>query len=183
MNPIIDPSIFYWIEILSNINILFLALVLITMFLIGYLTFQYDRIDEDRDWESPEYNEHLKKEPQARYIEYINEFGRRDRKIEDPDYQTKYNIWKDHKQNLINQGQTRLSLYKQKQKRLNKRFTYLAFAFLFLFVIAKTFIPSESTMYKMLLAKNITPDNIETVQGKLTDLIDYIIEKVDALND
>lgn len=44
-------------------------------------------------------------------------------------------------------------------------------------------IPSKETCYKMIVASYVTPANIEGVKGEATDLIDYIIEKIDELND
>lgn len=116
MNPIIDPSIFYWIDVLGKLGyILFffgVGVLAIALFYFMYILSDYEEITL------------------GRLIYFI---------------------------------------------------TSIIIAVL-LFT-GSIFVPSESTMYKMLLAKNITPDNIETVQGELTDLIDYIIEKVDALND
>ena len=45
------------------------------------------------------------------------------------------------------------------------------------------FIPSKETCYKMIVTSYITPANIESAKGEATDLIDYIIEKVDELTD
>ncbi len=44
-------------------------------------------------------------------------------------------------------------------------------------------IPSKETCYKMVVASYVTPANIESVKGEATDLVDYIIEKIDELND
>lgn len=44
-------------------------------------------------------------------------------------------------------------------------------------------IPSKETCYKMIVTSYITPSNIEAVKGEATDLIDYIIDKVDELTD
>jgi hypothetical protein len=49
--------------------------------------------------------------------------------------------------------------------------------------LASTFIPGPKTIYRMLVTSYITPDNIDAVKGEVTDLIDYIIDKVDQLND
>lgn len=45
------------------------------------------------------------------------------------------------------------------------------------------FIPSKETCYKMIVASYVTPANIESAKGEATDLIDYIIEKVNELTD
>lgn len=44
-------------------------------------------------------------------------------------------------------------------------------------------IPSKETCYKMIVTSYITPSNIEAVKGEATDLIDYIVDKVDELTD
>ena len=44
-------------------------------------------------------------------------------------------------------------------------------------------IPSKDTCYKMIVTSYITPNNIEAVKGEATDLIDYIVDKVDELTD
>ena len=42
---------------------------------------------------------------------------------------------------------------------------------------------SKETCYKMIITSYITPSNIEAVKGEATDLIDYIVDKVDELTD
>ena len=41
--------------------------------------------------------------------------------------------------------------------------------------------PSESTMYKMLIASQVTVENIDLAKTGVTDLVDYIVEKVDEM--
>lgn len=41
-------------------------------------------------------------------------------------------------------------------------------------------IPSSNTITKMLIASTVTYDNIDAVKGEVTDLVDYIVEKVDG---
>lgn len=43
-----------------------------------------------------------------------------------------------------------------------------------------TLIPSKETMTKMVIAQFITPDNYEFAKGELTDLIDYIFDKIEG---
>ena len=45
------------------------------------------------------------------------------------------------------------------------------------------FIPSKETIYAMVVAKYVTPDNIEMVGGSVKDSIDYIFEKIDTLTE
>lgn len=47
-------------------------------------------------------------------------------------------------------------------------------------LLIATAIPSEKVCYQMLVASMVTEDNIEYVGDKATDLIDYIIDKVDT---
>lgn len=50
-------------------------------------------------------------------------------------------------------------------------------------IIISTLIPSKETCYAMIVTSYITPENIESVKGETSDLIDYIIEQIDKLND
>ena len=50
-------------------------------------------------------------------------------------------------------------------------------------LVADAFIPSQDTCYQMLVASMVTEDNIEYVGNKATDLIDYIVDKVDTMLD
>ena len=47
--------------------------------------------------------------------------------------------------------------------------------------IMSCIIPSEKTMYAMFAASYITEENIETASQTVTDVVDYIFEKVDEL--
>lgn len=49
-------------------------------------------------------------------------------------------------------------------------------------VLIGSIMPSKETCYKMIVASYVTPANIELAKGEAADLIDYIIEKVDKLN-
>lgn len=43
------------------------------------------------------------------------------------------------------------------------------------------FSPSEVTMYKMLIASQVTVENVDLAKTGVTDLVDYIVEKVDEM--
>ena len=45
------------------------------------------------------------------------------------------------------------------------------------------FIPSEKTMYTMFVASYVTEENIDAAGETVTEMIDYIFEKVDELQD
>lgn len=44
------------------------------------------------------------------------------------------------------------------------------------------FCPSENTCYKMIVASYLTPNNISIAQGETEKLIDYIVRKINELN-
>ena len=46
-----------------------------------------------------------------------------------------------------------------------------------------TLMPSKNTCYKMTVASYITNTNIEKAKGEAYNLIDYIVNKIDELND
>lgn len=46
------------------------------------------------------------------------------------------------------------------------------------FFVLATFMPSERTCYKMLIASMITPKNVETLVDKTEETIDILIEKI-----
>ena len=41
--------------------------------------------------------------------------------------------------------------------------------------------PNQNTIYKIMAVNLITPNNIETVGGVTTDIIDYIVDSVDKI--
>jgi len=49
--------------------------------------------------------------------------------------------------------------------------------------IVVCFIPSEKTMYTMFVASYVTEENIDAAGETVTEMIDYIFEKVDELQD
>ena len=48
-------------------------------------------------------------------------------------------------------------------------------------MIVTTIIPTEKTMYAMLVASNITEENLDTAGQTVTDMVDYIFEKIEEL--
>lgn len=48
---------------------------------------------------------------------------------------------------------------------------------LIVFAIVGTFIPSKETMYTMLVAQNVTAENIEIATETIKDSVDYIFDK------
>ena len=63
-------------------------------------------------------------------------------------------------------------------KDLKKPLTLLV-----LFGVLSILVPSENTIQKCLVANLVTYENVESVKGEATELIDYIIDSVDKLND
>jgi putative effector of murein hydrolase len=52
---------------------------------------------------------------------------------------------------------------------------------LVLFLGVPIFIPSKDTMKQMLVASQITHENIEGVQQSATELVDYIVDKINEV--
>ena len=44
-------------------------------------------------------------------------------------------------------------------------------------------IPSEKTLYSMVVLENVTPNNIEIAGNTGKDVIDYLFDKIDQMND
>ena len=51
------------------------------------------------------------------------------------------------------------------------------------FTIITVAVPSSNTVQEMAVASVVTYENVEAVKGEATELIDYIIDSVDKLND
>ena len=49
----------------------------------------------------------------------------------------------------------------------------------FLVLLGLIFIPTEETMYQMLVANYVTDKNIETATDVIKDSVDYIFEKIE----
>lgn len=49
--------------------------------------------------------------------------------------------------------------------------------------IVMIFMPSEKTLYSMVVLDNVTPNNIEAVGNTGKDVIDYIFNKIDHMNE
>lgn len=45
------------------------------------------------------------------------------------------------------------------------------------------FMPSEKTLYSMVVLDNVTPNNIETIGNTGKDVVDYIFDKIDQINE
>ena len=45
------------------------------------------------------------------------------------------------------------------------------------------FMPSEKTLYSMVVLDNVTPNNIEAVGNTGKDVVDYIFDKIDQMNE
>lgn len=49
--------------------------------------------------------------------------------------------------------------------------------------IVMIFMPSEKTLYSMIILENVTPNNIEAVGNTGKDVVDYIFDKIDHMNE
>ena len=69
----------------------------------------------------------------------------------------------------------------EEQKLMNawkKVFVCVAISFL-----VSTFVPNKTTIEKMIVANNITPNNIELFGDTVKDGIDYVFEKINSLGE
>ena len=58
-----------------------------------------------------------------------------------------------------------------------KKFAIMTMIFLFTAII----VPTRDTLYKMLAASLVTHENIQIVGESATDVVDYIVEKIDEV--
>lgn len=49
--------------------------------------------------------------------------------------------------------------------------------------IVMIFMPSEKTLYSMIILENVTPNNIEAVGNTGKDVVDYIFDKINHMNE
>lgn len=76
------------------------------------------------------------------------------------------------------------SSYDEKEKVEGMKKAYFNFAkkslvALVVLQVIQTFIPDEKTMYTMLVAQNVTVENLETATDVIKDSVDYIFDKFD----
>lgn len=69
-----------------------------------------------------------------------------------------------------------VDMFDEKAPKFLKKVT-IAFV---VFAIVGTFIPSKETMYTMLVAQNVTVENIEIATDVIKDSVDYIFDKFDG---
>lgn len=67
---------------------------------------------------------------------------------------------------------------KKTYTRMKKSFIALGIA-----LLSVPAVPNKDTLLKMLIANTVTYENVESAKHEATDLVDYIIEKVDTLMD
>ena len=60
-------------------------------------------------------------------------------------------------------------------KKTNKRLLVVSLSML----IVITFIPSKETCYQMMVASQVTEENIKSAEDVIKDSVDYIFEKID----
>ena len=76
--------------------------------------------------------------------------------------------------------------YKEEKEEFAKKairiFKYI-FATLIVSCVITIFVPSSDTIYKMLVASQVTPHNIEVMGDTVENSIDYIFEKIQSLDD
>ena len=88
-----------------------------------------------------------------------------------------YSVLDEHKNERYNKPDKLDEDYVEAKKN-RKLFTKILIPCL----IIAIFTPSSSTVCKMIVAQNITPNNIAVVGGKVEDVVDYICEKIEELD-
>lgn len=68
---------------------------------------------------------------------------------------------------------------KKKDWRIIKRYVLIGCAF----IILSTLTPTEKTIYRMVIASYITEDNLSKGKKEAKELIDYIVEKIDEIEE
>lgn len=69
----------------------------------------------------------------------------------------------------------------EKEKQSYFRYLKLVLKVIIPFAIITIFTPCSDTIYKMIIADNVTPHNIEVVGDTIEGGIDYIFEKINSL--
>ena len=70
----------------------------------------------------------------------------------------------------------------QEQKIIDSLKKFTKFLYIGIFcVVLGVLTPSQEACYQVMAASVVTPDNIEAVGDKTTDIIDYIVDSVDQL--
>lgn len=70
----------------------------------------------------------------------------------------------------------------EKEKQSYFRYLKLVLKVIIPCVIITIFTPCSDTIYKMIVADNVTPHNIEVIGDTIEDSIDYIFEKINSLS-
>ena len=71
-----------------------------------------------------------------------------------------------------------LGLGKEKELKSARRTRKIVILFSILILIVIPFIPSKETCYKMMVASQITDNNIQKAEDVIKDSVDYIFEKI-----
>ena len=72
------------------------------------------------------------------------------------------------------------SVSDEKKKLFKKMLKRVVIPIVVVCTLLITFIPSEKTMYTMLVSSYVTTDNLETATEVIQDGVDYIFDKLDS---
>lgn len=72
------------------------------------------------------------------------------------------------------------SVSDEKKKLFKKMLKRVVIPIVVVCTLLITFIPSEKTMYTMLVSSYVTTDNLETATDVIQDGVDYIFDKLDS---
>lgn len=68
--------------------------------------------------------------------------------------------------------------YKEKELKLARRTRKIVIFISVLLFVAIPFIPSKQTCYQMMIASQVTEENVKKAEGVIKDSVDYIFEKI-----
>ena len=72
--------------------------------------------------------------------------------------------------------------YKEKELKSARRTRKIVIFFSILLLIVIPFIPSRETCYKMIIASQVTDNNIQKAEDVIKDSVDYIFEKINEVS-
>lgn len=167
LTHIVDPMWFYWVNFLQSFE-MFLFVVVIIAIIFTVLSFFDKNIggDEELIYEEPVYDNYFDKE---RYEQAVKNFKNG-------------NSW------FFSEEPKPEQYYDDRQFKIDvkryKEFLDISKVFSISFIVAiislslTVVIPSEKTMYRMMVANLATEENVQEVLDGIKEAVDYIVDKV-----
>lgn len=159
MNTIIDPMVFYWIELVSKLRTLTFFIVILCLILAIIISFKWLEFLFDGTCDIPDYNGEEAKHSRRR-TDFMGSLGI---------------VVLNEEEYVKAKLDNRNTFEKKSKKGLKTSILFIALSVLF--AATNALLPSRDTMYKMLVASYMTDENYQFAKDELTELVDYITEK------